>query len=61
MTLPSNNASITNGTAGTTVEVGVSETAGVAVIAKAVTACVAVFNGANVSVSGIGVGIGVLL
>lgn len=50
MTSPSNNASITNGTAGAGVTVGVSETAGVAVKTNAVTACVAVLKGAIVSV-----------
>lgn len=38
VTLPSNSASITNGTAGCAVTVGVAETIGVAVMAKAVTA-----------------------
>lgn len=56
-----NNASITNGTAGKAVNVGVAETAGVAVSAKAVAACVGVLRGAKVSVGGMGVGIGVLL
>lgn len=51
MTFPSNNASITNGTAGAGVIVGVSEAGGVAVIANAVTACVAVLKGAVVSVA----------
>jgi len=51
VTSPSNNASITNGTAGAGVMVGVSEASGVAVIANAVTACVAVLKGASVSVA----------
>ncbi|MBL8076984.1 MAG: hypothetical protein JNM55_03405 [Anaerolineales bacterium] len=43
VTSPSNNASITNGTAGTAVTVGVDEARGVAVNANSVTAWVAVF------------------
>lgn len=41
---------MTSGTAGAAVKVGVAETAGVAVNANAVTASVAVFSGAMVSV-----------
>lgn len=58
MTSPSNNASITNGTEGAGVTVDVAEATGVAVIANAVTACVAVFKGAVVSV-GVSEAIGV--
>ncbi len=61
VTLPSNNASITNGTAGWAVMVGVSEATGVAVIANAVAACVAVFKGTGVSVGIASVGVGDLI
>jgi hypothetical protein len=58
VTFPSNNASITNGTAGSTVNVAVAEAIGVAVISNGVTACVAVFCGAGVSVGSAIVGTG---
>jgi hypothetical protein len=61
VTVPSNNASITNGMAGSAVTVGVSETAGVAVSANAVTACVAVLNGCGVSVEVGGAAVGDLI
>jgi hypothetical protein len=59
--LPSNNASITNGMAGSAVTVGVSEATGVAVNANAVTACVAVFKGCGVSVEVAVAGVGDLI
>jgi hypothetical protein len=61
VTVPSNNASITNGMAGSAVTVWVSEATGVAVNAKAVTACVAVFKGCAVSVEVGGAAVGDLI
>jgi hypothetical protein len=51
VTSPSNNASTTNGTAGSSVTVAVGEATGVAVMTKLVAACVGVSSGASVSVT----------